>query len=74
MDRFWNRVWPRRLPLLALGEAWQGFVRMKFPDFLLAAGSQVKQYWLAIEAIEAIEAFTDLKEDLAMVTATKAHW
>ena len=68
MDRFWNRVWPRRLPLLALGEAWQGFVRMKFPDFLLAAGSQVKQYWLAIEAL------ADMKEDLAMVTATKAHW
>ena len=68
MDRFLNRIWPGRLSLLALDEGCPGLVRMKFPDFFLSAGSQVKQYWLAIEA------FADLKEDLAMVIATKAHW
>ena len=34
---------------IALGEAWPGLVRMKFPDFFLSAGSQVKQNWFAIE-------------------------
>ena len=64
MDRFLNRVWPGRLSLLALGEAWPGLVRMKFQDFFLSAGSQVKQYWFAIEA------FADLKEDFSMQAAT----
>ena len=39
---------------------------MKFPDWFLAAGSQVKQDWPAIEA------FADLKEDFSMQAATRS--
>ena len=58
----------------ALACAWRGLARLCEDEISgLFVGcrlpeSQVKQYWLAIEA------FADLKEDLAMVTATKAHW
>ena len=65
----WGRVWPRCLSCLlsAVGRgALQGLTRMKFPDWFLAAGSQVKQDWSVKEA------FADLKEDFSMQAATRS--
>ena len=65
----WGRVWPRRLSfvLSAPGRgALLGLARMKFPDWFLAAGSQVKQDWSVKEA------FADLKEDFSMQAATRS--